>query len=92
MKIYIAGKVRGLENYKEIFKEAEIKLKEKGHVILNPAELPEGLDAEDYMRICIPMLDVADAIYLLKNWQDSEGAKIEKLYAQCQNKLIFFDY
>lgn len=43
------------------------------------------------MRICIPMLEVADAIYLLKNWRDSEGAKVEKAYAECQNKLVFFD-
>lgn len=27
MKFYIAGKINGLENYKEIFQEAERKLK-----------------------------------------------------------------
>jgi len=91
MKIYIAGKVRGLNNYKEVFKKAENKLQAKGHITLNPAELPEGMNGEDYMRICIPMLDVSDAIYLLNNWQDSEGAKVEKSYAECQGKMIFFD-
>ena len=91
MKIYIAGKVRGLKNYREVFKAAEKKLQAKGHITLNPAELPEGMNAEDYMRICIPMLEVADAIYLLKNWRDSQGAKVEKAYAECQGKMIFFD-
>lgn len=91
MKIYIAGKVRGLKNYREVFKAAESKLQVKGHITLNPAELPEGMDPQDYMKICIPMLEVADAIYLLKNWTDSEGAKVEKAYAECQNKLVFFD-
>ena len=91
MKIYIAGKVRGLKNYRELFKAAEEKLKAKGHITLNPAELPEGMNGEDYMRICIPMLEVADAIYLLKNWRDSQGAKVEKAYAECQGELVFFD-
>lgn len=91
MKIYIAGKVRGLKNYREVFKEAEKKLQAKGHITLNPAELPEGMNGGDYMKICIPMLEVADAIYLLDNWEDSEGAKVEKAYAECQRKLVFFD-
>ena len=91
MKIYIAGKVRGLKNYREVFKEAEKKLQAEGHVTLNPAELPEGLHWQDYMKICIPMLEVADAIYLLKNWEDSQGAKVEKAYAECQGKQILFD-
>ena len=91
MKIYIEGKVRGLKNYREVFKAAEEKLQAKGHITLNPAELLEGMNGEDYMRICIPMLEVADAIYLLKNWRDSEGAKVEKAYAECQGKLVFFD-
>lgn len=90
MKIYIAGKVRGLKNYREIFKAVETKLQAKGHITLNPAELPEGLDPNDYMRICIPMLDAADTIYLLSNWKDSEGAKIEKAYAECQGKNIMY--
>ena len=50
-KVYIAGKINGLDNYREIFKAAETKLQEKGHITLNPAELPEGLDTNDYMRI-----------------------------------------
>lgn len=90
MKIYIAGKIRGLKEYKAIFGEAEKELQNKGHITLNPAELPEGMNSEDYMKICIPMLEVCDAIYLLKNWENSQGANIEKLYAECQNKKIIY--
>lgn len=90
MKIYIAGKVRGLKNYKEVFKKAEKELQNKGNITLNPAELPEGLHWTDYMKICIPMLEVAEAIYLLNNWQDSTGAKVEKAYAECQGKEIIY--
>lgn len=89
-QVYIAGKVRGLSNYREIFKEAEEYLNKLGFVVLNPAELPEGMRWQDYMKICIPMLEVADAIYLLDNWKDSEGAKVEKAYAECQGKEIWY--
>ena len=89
-KIYIAGKVRGLKNYREVFAKAEKELKAQGYITLNPAELPEGMNGEDYMRICIPMLEVADAIFLLSNWKDSEGAKVEKAYAELQGKEIIY--
>lgn len=91
MKVYISGKVRGLKNYREVFGQAEKRLQEQGNITLNPAALPEGMNAEDYMRICIPMLEVADCIYMLKNWRDSEGAKVELAYAKCQGKEIFFE-
>lgn len=91
MKVYIAGKVRGLKDYKKYFKEAQDKLEAEGHVVLNPAELPEGLDGKDYMPICLSMLEVADAIYMLPNWIDSEGSAIEFAYAKCQGKIILND-
>ena len=90
MKIYIAGKVRGLKNYREIFEQAEKELQKQGNITLNPAELPEGMNAEDYMRKCIPMQDCADAIYMLNNWKDREGAKVELAYAKCQGKEIIY--
>lgn len=63
-KIYISGKIRGLSNYREIFKNAENYLKKKGYVVINPAELPEGLNGQDYMNICIPMVQACDSIYI----------------------------
>lgn len=65
MKVYIAGRITGDPRYREKFAEAEAALREVGHIPLNPAVLPEGMEAEDYMRICTAMLDSADAIGLL---------------------------
>jgi hypothetical protein len=73
MKVYIAGRITGDPRYREKFAEAEAALREVGHIPLNPAVLPEGMEAEDYMRICTAMLDSADAIGLLGDWTDSPG-------------------
>ena len=87
MVVYIAGKIDGEPNYKEIFAKAEQFLKSRGHIVLNPAILPEGMPYERYMPICMAMLDQADAVYLLNNWTDSRGAMIEMSYAGYQGKL-----
>lgn len=89
MKIYIAGKITGDPNYKEKFDIAATSLELQGHIVLNPAELPEGMLPADYMRICYAMLDTADAIYLLKDWHSSSGASIERNYAMYTGKSIF---
>ena len=86
MKVYIAGKITGNENYKAEFAEAEEKLRALGHIPLNPAVLPEGLEKADYMRICLAMLDSADAIALLLNWVGSPGASIELSLARYTGK------
>ena len=53
-----------------------------GRTPLNPAILPDGLTQAQYMDICFAMIRAADAIYLLKGWQESKGAKAELAYAE----------
>lgn len=91
MKIYIAGKITGEPNYKEKFDIAAKSLEAQGHIVLNPAELPEGMLPADYMRICFAMIDTADAIYLLKGWYSSSGAFIERNYAMYTGKSILIE-
>ncbi len=88
MKIYIAGKITGEPNYKEKFDIAAMNLEAQGHIVLNPAELPEGMRAADYMRICFAMIDTADAVYLLEDWEYSSGASVEKDYAVYTGKSV----
>ena len=76
--IYIAGKISGLSNYRELFEEAELYLLTKGYKVMNPAVLGEGFTYETYMPICLAMLQACDEIYMLENWSVSQGATIER--------------
>lgn len=91
MTIYIAGKMAGLpDKGRAKFASAAERLREKGHIVLNPVELPDGMPGSSYMPICLAMVGVADAVYALDNWKDSRGAWIEVRYARYQGKNIVF--
>ena len=87
----ISNAVKAIQQKEEINRSPHITVhlsKEQGHIVLNPAELPEGMLPADYMRICFAMIDTADAIYLLKGWYSSSGASIERNYAMYTGKSI----
>lgn len=81
-KVYLSGRITGQENYKAVFRWAAADLTRQGYVVLNPAILPQGLDEPDYMRIALAMLDSADAVALLPDWNWSKGARIEADYCE----------
>lgn len=81
MKIYIAGKITGNPNYKEQFAVAEERLKAEGHQVINPTWKPLGLPYKQYIDMGLMELSQCDAIYLLSNWKDSKGARMEYIYA-----------
>ena len=81
MKIYISGPITGL-TYEQAwlnFKTAEEHLIEEGYDVVNPFN--NGLDPDDpweaHMKADIKLLMGCDAIYILSNWKESEGARIE---------------
>jgi len=78
--IYISGKVTGLNYYKTYkkFKAAERILRNEGFATVNPMRhVPHGTEWSKTMRICITELLKCDNIYMLKDWKDSNGARIE---------------
>lgn len=88
-KIFISGPIAGVPNYRENFRKAEELLVSSGAFIpLNPAILPEGMEAADYMRITFAMLETADGVLLLDKWWDSVGASLEHRYAAYIGKPI----
>lgn len=95
MRIYISGAITGIPHYKIHFDEAERKLKEEhpNAEVINPTMvvLPESCTHEDYMKIDLMLLDLADAIYLLKGWDKSKGACMEHGCALGKDKIIMFE-
>ncbi len=82
MKIYIAGQINGDPNYKDKFHRAEELLISKGHIVLNPAVLPDGMQPGEYMDICFAMIRAADQVVFLPNYNDSYGARLEYDYCR----------
>lgn len=91
MKVYISGGISKVFDYREVFKEAENKLKLKGHAVLNPAVFDAGFSQDDYMHISYAMIDCCDVIYMLKNHEDSKGAALELEYAKGKSKKIIYE-
>jgi hypothetical protein len=89
MRIYIAGPITGIFDYRKKFKKVEKKFIEMGHIIINPATLPSGL--KDYMPICKAMIDQADAIYFLKGFSESVGSLEEFDYAKSNKIPVLFE-
>ncbi|MDF2985764.1 MAG: 57, N15p58 [Eubacterium sp.] len=91
MKVYIAGKITGNEDYRAEFDLRQMILESEGHTVLNPARLPLGLEHHEYMHICRSMIDVAEAVSFLPNWKESVGARMEYDYAVEEEKHIWMD-
>ena len=92
MIFYIAGKMAGLPDLgKSKFSEAAKMLRDRGYIVLNPAELPDGMPGDRYMPICLAMVNAANAVYALDNWKDSNGAVIEIAYSRCQKKYVIYE-
>ena len=97
MKVYISGKITGLSKneYMDKFNAAELYLTKKGHSVINPARtngtLPEDTTYDQYMEMSLKMLSFCDAIFMLDNWMDSNGAKKEFQMASANNYTVMFE-
>jgi hypothetical protein len=80
--IYIAGRITGVPRYWEAFENAEDELTAMGFTVLIPTRLPQDLDNEKAMKICLTMIDQADAVYFLPGWNLSVGANLEMNYCK----------
>lgn len=98
MTIYISGPITGNPDYKKDFERIENWLLENMPMTLdvgcvNPAKLDLGENAtwEDYMRRDIKLLMDCDAIFMMKGWRKSRGAKIERKIAKMLKMKIWYE-
>jgi hypothetical protein len=83
-KIYIAGKVTGLDyiHVSQKFGKYEKQLMEQGHTPVVPLNLCDKNDAwRTAMSKCIAALLFCDELHLLPCWPNSPGARVERAIA-----------
>lgn len=95
--IFISGKVSGLSPCQAYhnFKNAELKLRNEieEYNVINPISICKS----SYpwwlcMVICLyNLVFKADYIYMLRNWKDSRGARIEHAVAIKTRKVIIYE-
>ena len=93
-KMYISGKITGLD-YQEAFNSFELAEKEfliKGWEVINPMKLKHQHDEswQNYMREDLKALLDCGCVYMLNNWEDSVGARIEHKLAMDLEILIIY--
>ena len=92
---YISGPITGTDDYKSRFEKAEYDVFRSGFYAINPVKvamtLPSSFDREKYLEVDFKLLKLSDAIYLLKGWEKSEGAKAELEYALRNNMHIMLE-
>lgn len=92
MKVYISGKITGLPYEEAVrkFKRAEEQVRSFGYEPVNP--ICNGIDIEaqwkEHMKVDIGTLLDCEAIYLLQDWSESRGARIERNIAEEMGHFI----
>lgn len=95
MKVYISGKISGtdLTETRKRFAAVAKELQEQGHTTINPFEngLSENDSWENHIVRGIADLLHCKAIYMLRDWEESKGARIEQAIALELELLIMYE-
>ena len=88
MIVFVSGPISHKRFYKTQFWMAERLLRAAGYDVLNPTTLPRWLSHEDAMHICYAMIDCADMVVQLRDWEQSLGATMEGTYAKSKGIAV----
>ena len=92
-RTYISGPITGDPDARERFRDAERSLIEDGGLPVNPFDngLADESPWQDHMIADIRMLMSCDAIFMLKGWNESKGARMEFHIAEEMGMEILFE-
>lgn len=101
-RVYISGKITGEDENKcrLKFKEADEKISAEGNYPVNPLDVydrllkkfpVDDLTYDFIMKMDIKELMSCDEIYLLKDWQQSSGANLERFIALSLNMPLRYE-
>lgn len=93
-RIYIAGQITGLtlSAAKHNFNTAKYEVSLAGFSPLSPMDLPHDHDHswKSYMREDLAALKTCQGVYMLRNWSDSRGARLEEWFARRYGKTLYY--
>lgn len=93
-RIYIAGKIGDLpENvYKLNFEIAKSEVEIAGFIPVSPVDLPHEHERtwKAYMLEDLAALKTCQGVYMLRNWNDSRGARIERWVAMRLGIQVYY--
>lgn len=86
MRIYISGPITNDPDHEAKFNAAAERLRKAGHTPANPVQFCRTMGKDrphaEYMKKCISVLLECGGIMFIEGWEQSEGAKIEKMVAE----------
>nr|UVY62273.1 MAG: Nucleoside 2-deoxyribosyltransferase like protein [Bacteriophage sp.] len=90
---YLSGPITGHPNYRQEFGDAADELRALGYHLINPAEIcqvipTDQLSYEAIMQIDLALLERADYLVQLPDWERSIGASRELGFALGTDKII----
>jgi hypothetical protein len=108
MRVYISGPISGHRNAADLFLKAAAHMEALGHYVVNPFLVPphthdgpcppsytkdSSHSAACYLRGDLKVLLECDAIFMLPNWEQSIGARLEHTVAvHCGLDLVYGDH
>lgn len=94
-KAYISLPITGTDDYRERAFLIDKKLREWGYSVINPVVVCDSLPAnetthEQYMSVCLLLVDMSDIVFFADGWEKSKGCTLEMCRAMQRKKMIVF--
>lgn len=94
MRVYISGRIKDYPDFREHFAAAARRLtNDLCYEVIDPCEVDPGCEEptyEDYMKADLRELLHCNAIYMLRGWERSVGARTEHLVAaMCGLEIMY---